>query len=366
MKPVLTRYLRCTNCRGALGARVVEQIPVVLTEPEKQVILDTGRRMGEYESEILTGELVCTGCTSRYPIQRGIPRMYRGAQSDFASHANEGEPGPFKNEGHIQTSFSREWGELNYEDGTIWLWTTDERVVTFCEELCIPSPDVLRGKLMVDAGCGSGILSMRLAHQYSIEIVAMDISHILDRAYAANRSNLCHFIQTTVMDPPLAEGIADITYSHGVLHHTHDTKAAFQAVAKLTKKGGVLYVWLYGRKKGWNRFRFLFIRSARFIIARLPRTLQTVMVYFMTGIHLSVRLMKRLLGMEKVRYKSMSQFLVSIRDKYTPLYAREHTEAEVEGWFSAAGYDNVERRTTWEATRWWKDSTDLSIKGIRR
>jgi hypothetical protein len=90
------------------------------------------------------------------------------------------------------------------------------------------------------------------------------------------------------------------------------------------------------------------------------------MVYVMAGIHIVVRFFKRFLGMEKVRYKTVSQFLVGIRDRYTPLYACEHTENEVKGWFKEAGYANVARRTQWEKTKWWVGSTDLAIKGTRQ
>jgi ubiquinone/menaquinone biosynthesis C-methylase UbiE len=219
---------------------------------------------------------------------------------------------------------------------------------------------------MVDAGCGSGILSMTLSERYGIEIIAFDMSHVLTRAYEHNRSNLCHFVQGSVLKPPLAPQIADVTYSHGVLHHTYNTRVAFNAIAPITKRGGLLYVWLYGKKKGWNRFRFLFIRTARFFIARMPHYPQVAMVYVMATIHFGVRFIKRLLGLEKVQYQTLAQFLVSIRDKYTPLHAREHTEAEVIQWFGEAGFSNAERRVSWANTPWFIGSTDLSISGIKR
>jgi len=366
MKQWLLKYLRCPACASAFSVSAVKQRDAVLSSVESGFLQGSARNNADYTSDIDEGVLQCEQCALIFPIIQGVPRIYKDAAHDYpVNHGleNVGSVEGAKHEKHVQTSFTREWDEFNYDDQTIWLWTLDHRVETFCEELGISSPAELKGKLMVDAGCGSGILSMTLAERYGVEIIAMDMSHVITRAARRNKSNLCHFVQCSVLNPPLAKGIADVTYSHGVLHHTYNTKKAFDAIAPLTKKGGVLYVWLYGRKKGWNRFRFLFIRSARFVIARLPRIPQTIMVYVMTVVHLTVRFIKRMLGMEKVQYKTMAQFLVSMRDKYTPLYAREHGEAEVKQWFEEAGFINVERRLDWPKTPWWRGSTDLSIRG---
>src|SRR5262249_15142397 len=153
--------------------------------------------------------------------------------------------------------------------------------------------------------------------QFGVEIIAMDMSYIVGKAFKANKSNLLHFIQTSVLNPPLAHSIADITHSHGVLHHTFDTKKAFNAIATLTKPSRTLYVWLYGRKEGWNRFRFVFIRSRRFVVARLPEPLQTGAVWILAGVTAGVRSFKRMAGFQRVEYKTLRQFMIGIRDKYT-------------------------------------------------
>jgi hypothetical protein len=62
---------------------------------------------------------------------------------------------------------------------------------------------------------------------------------------------------------------------------------------------------------------------------------------------------------------SVPQLLVVTRDRYTPRYAREHTEAEVKGWFTAQGYQGVERRNEWATFDMFNGSTDLSIRGYK-
>ena len=369
MKPVLLHYLACPMCRAAFRLDVHEKRTVKLSNKEKDYLQANKKDVSKYESEVLQGILSCDACGLAFPIAEGVPRLYKGADEDYpVKGLPDGATNRMpinKHEREVQTSFSREWDEHDYDDKTIWTWNLDDRVVTFCEELNIDDPSQIRGKLMIDAGCGSGILSMTVSERYQIEIIPIDMSYIIGRAFARNRSNLCHFVQTSVLRPALKEGIADITYSHGVLHHTYDTKKAFAAVAPLTKKGGIFYVWLYGKKWGWKRIEFMFHRTMRTIISRLPGYSQTFMVYVMGGLYLVIRFFRRILGLERIKIKSRSHFWTGIRDKYTPRYAREHTESEVIGWFREYGYTGVCRRTVWPKTRIFENSPNLAITGRR-
>ncbi|MGH7491092.1 MAG: methyltransferase domain-containing protein [bacterium] len=370
MKPALLRYLRCPYCHCNFELKSGRRLPISLSYQEKQIIYQKYANASEYEMEVLTGVLICMGCGISFPVRQGVPRIFHTAEKGLPLNqhfaASGGKFSECLRENAVQTSFSREWDEFKYEDQTIWLWSADQRLDTFCEEIGIPSPEELQGKLMIDAGCGSGVLSINLATKYLVEIIAFDMSDVVARAFQANRSNLCHFVQASVFTPPLAGNIADLTYSHGVLHHTSDPRRAFDALARLSRAGGLFYVWLYGRKKGWNRFRFVFIRAARTIISRLPEAPQTVMIRVMASLHRTIHSLKRLVGMKSARYRSNSQFLVGIRDKYTPLYAKEHEEDEIKNWFLRNGYIEVERRNTWEKTKQWTGSTDLAIKGRRQ
>ncbi len=369
MKPVLLHYLACPMCRAEFRLDIHEKKPVNLSEKEKNYIRARQKDISEYESEIMQGILSCAACGVAFPISGGVPRIYKGADEDYpVSGLPQGSTSRMptnKHEREVQTSFSREWDEHNYDDQTIWTWNLDDRVVTFGEELNIADPAEISGKLMIDAGCGSGILSMTVSERYQVEIIPIDMSFIIGRAFTRNRSNLCHYVQTSVLRPGLRQAIADITYSHGVFHHTYNTKKAFEAIAPLTKKGGVFYVWLYGKKWGWKRIEFMFHRTMRTIISRLPKYPQTFMVYVMGGLYLVIRFFRRILGMERMKIKSRSHFWTGIRDKYTPRYAREHTEAEVIGWFKENGYINVKRRTSWPKTRIFENSPNLAITGHR-
>lgn len=369
MKPVLMHYLRCPECKSSLQIEVYEQRPVTLTEAEREVIQRRQFDPAAYETEVMRGALTCQACNATFPIVAGVPRLYKGAEKDLPLAENSNLTTENlkrqKSVQHVQASFSREWDEFDYGDQTIWHWTLDDRIRTFSEEIRVTNLAELKGRLMVDAGCGTGILSMTLAQRYLVEIIAFDMAFIVGRAFATNKSNLCHFVQGSVLAPPFMSAFTDITYSNGCLHHTYSTKLAFDAISKLTKPGGFLYVWLYGKKRGWNRIKYILIDSLRVPIACLPHRLQTVVIYLLVGFHMVTRALKQLVGMKVSDIQSIRQFLVVVRDRYTPRYAREHREEEVIGWFTANGYKNVSRRTSWEHTKPWHESTDLSIKGVR-
>jgi SAM-dependent methyltransferase/uncharacterized protein YbaR (Trm112 family) len=366
MKPALLRYVRCPDCGGELHLTSMAERPVDLKPEELAVLAARSVDPAGYRTEVLTGRLDCRPCKVVYPVIEGVPRIYRGslrhhplpdAAPDAARELNSDKA--------IQKTFDSEWADYEYEDDTIWHWTVDGRIATFCEELCIPDVGVLRGKVMVDAGCGPGILGMTLAERYGLEVVAFDLASVLPRAFRRNRSNLWHVIQGSVLAPPLAQRFADVTYSHGVLHHTRSTKEGFDAIEKFTKPGGLFYVWLYGRKKGWNRLKYMVIRTLRGVISRLPEGPQMAVIRLLAYMHVAIRGAKRAIGMDIAPIDSVPQLLVVTRDRYTPRYAREHTEAEVKGWFTAQGYQGVERRNEWATFDMFNGSTDLSIRGYK-
>lgn len=369
MKPALLPYLVCPACRADLQCKSIAERPVSLTADEQAVLKLRAADVAGYQTEIMTGTLTCAACHAVFPIWEGVPRLYKGSEKDFPVEqvvASTAGLNQVPDDKHVQTTFSREWAEYEYDKETIWHWSLDGRIATFCEEVGIEDPSVLRGKLMVDAGCGPALLSMNLAQRYGIEILCMDLSFILSRAFAANKSNLCHFVHASVHAPAYRYGIADLLYSHGVLHHTHDTHRAFVAVAPLTRPGGQFYLWLYGKKKGWNWVKYLGIRSIRGINAHLPEVLQTAVVWIMAGVHVVIRGFKRLVGMRVASIESLSQLLYVVRDHYTPKYAREHTESEMKGWFQEAGFERISRRTEWRTVDAWNGSTDVAMTGYRR
>ena len=122
----------------------------------------------------------------------------------------------------------------------------------------------LKGKVMLDAGCGTGRFA-EIAARHGATVVGVDFSFAIDVA----RENLSrwpnvHLLQADLTKMPFDPGTFDLVYSFGVLHHTSDTRRAFLAVANLVKLGGVMSMFVYASYNKafvysadlWRRIRF--------------------------------------------------------------------------------------------------------------
>lgn len=106
----------------------------------------------------------------------------------------------------------------------------------------------IKGKEILEIGCGTGVLSAKLA-LYNTRITGTDISKT-SLQHARNlfkKFNLKGtFIKDDIINTKLNTKF-DIVISLGVLHHTEDPKKAFENVCKLTKKNGIIIIALYSK-----------------------------------------------------------------------------------------------------------------------
>jgi ubiquinone/menaquinone biosynthesis C-methylase UbiE len=101
---------------------------------------------------------------------------------------------------------------------------------------------------IAEIGCGTGQMSLFLARA-DRTIVAADLSRpsLVLAADAARRFDIrqVQFVETDLHRSALRPGAFDVVYSSGVLHHTPDPRAAFAAVARLARRGGIVIVGVY-------------------------------------------------------------------------------------------------------------------------
>ena len=171
---------------------------------------------------------------------------------------------------------------------------------------------------VVEVGCGTGQMSIYLAHMDRV-VVGADISRAALRLGqdAARRFGVTsvRFIETDLHHPGLRPESFDVVYSAGVLHHTAEPAAAFASVARLARPGGIVIVGLY------NAFARLPLRFRRGI-ARL------------TGF--------RVIPFDPVlreRRAEPARRAAWLRDQYQHPEEHRHTVAEVKRWFAGNGID---------------------------
>ncbi len=144
--------------------------------------------------------------------------------------------------GATAESFGLEWtrhGDLSR------LYATEADLWQEFETFRIP-PEILRGKRVLDAGCGMGRWSYAAARSGASHVVGFDLH---DGVRAARRlvegAGRVSLLKANIFATPFQSESFDTVISIGVLHHTGDTYAAIRALLPLVRLGGHLFVQLY-------------------------------------------------------------------------------------------------------------------------
>lgn len=133
----------------------------------------------------------------------------------------------------------------------------------------------LAGKLsqgrVLDVGAGDGVHLHHLKSAApSLECAGLDIS--------ASGLSTCHrrcpdalLLQADAQAIPLADASVDAAFSYGVLAYLPNPWQGLKEMARVTKPGGFIGLWMYPRKSG---LAGTLLGLTRMIVPRLPRFLQ--------------------------------------------------------------------------------------------
>jgi SAM-dependent methyltransferase len=279
MNATQTTLLLCPRCRQPLGNRDADALP-------------------------------CPSCGATYPVLADVPRL--------------------AGESYVE-SFGRQWNRYDVarpeEDLRVF------RVKTGME------PEDLRGKLVLDAGCGGGRYA-RLLGEHGVRVVGVDLSAAVEKA-----STLCRaypsvtIVQADLLDLPLADESFDAAFSIGVMHHSPDARKAFAQVAKKVKPGGKLAVWLYRKNVAPQEW----INSGlRALTTRMrPRLLEKLCAG--VGVLGGVPVLKQTLN-KVANFSNHPDWTLRICDNfdwYAPTYQSHHTVKELSRWFAEEGFRDL-------------------------
>jgi SAM-dependent methyltransferase len=272
----------------------------------------------EANDDVVEGTLLCAPCSQTFPVQGGIPRFV-----DVDAYAD---------------TFSFEWKTFHDVQIDI-LNAIGESEKTFIGQTGWRAED-LKEKLVLDAGVGAGRFA-EVASRWGAEVVGVDLSFAVDaaRGNIGGRENV-HIVQADLFRLPFRENTFDAMYSIGVLHHTPDTKQAFDALVPLLREKGEFAVFIYA----YGHYHF-FSDLWRKITTRIPHrvvyylsslAIPLYYLYKLPGVGLGFRFVFPMSQHPNPRWRWLDTF-----DWYTPRYQHKHTWPEVYHWFREKGFADI-------------------------
>lgn len=178
-----------------------------------------------------TGYSCISGCTT--PVMNNIPRFV--PQENYAS------------------SFGLQWNEYRTTqlDSQTGLTISCDRLT----RLLGGSLDVVKGKKVLEAGCGAGRFSEILL-EVGAHLYAVDLSTAVEANYA-NCSHFPHYsvYQASILELPFAPEQFDIVICIGVIQHTPNPEETIAALCRQVKPGGMLVIdhYTYGYPSTFSR-----------------------------------------------------------------------------------------------------------------
>lgn len=281
-----------------------------------------------YTREVETGTISCV-CGKTYPIVRGIPRFL---PDDLAADLKK-----------AQETFSYEWKMFRFGERN-WGQDIEHRKGLFLDAMGA-SPEDLRGKLILDAGCGSGLLSMEMAKSFGMEVVALDLAFGIENAYKKNTNPYVYYLQGSVLALPFRHQVFDRMYCAGVLVACPNTHEGFKSIVPVLSKDGRCFIWVYhpiSKQYYPTEHRKLavynWIRTR--ITARMPIKVQYYLYLSTLPLFFAKQSIEILLG-KRPSPLTWREKMQALFDFFSPLYQHRHEPAEVSSWFSEQGFNNI-------------------------
>ena len=312
----LLELLRCPNCRGGL---------------EQQ-------RDG----------YACRECMSRYPTQNGVVQ--------FVDTENYADSFGFQWKRYARTQLDHDGigdSEEHFRMKTGFL------------------PESLKGKLVLDVGCGMGRFA-EVATRWGARVIGIDLSaaaevaahNLADRDFIALRADVFRL--------PFSLESFDCIYSVGVLHHTPNCEQAVKVLPQYLKRGGSLAVWLYSGYSKWYRFSDIHRKYTRRMKAKTLHQVLSVAVPFFYHLDRGLRAIP-LVGRPVAgaihhvfpvnRHPDSQVRVLDTFDWYSPEYQSKHTYEEVFRWFESCELEDLHVGEIPISVRGRKPSDHLSRSG---
>jgi SAM-dependent methyltransferase len=216
------------------------------------------------------------------------------------------------------------------------------------------TPESIRGRRVLDGGCGMGRYLRIAGEQGPALVVGLDISGAVRAAREQTKEfESVSIVRGDLLRTPFRDGSFDHIYSLGVLDHTPDPRRAFLELARSLAPGGRIVIWVYPRERpaleaiievhraigrrlpiGWA------VRLSRWTAPiggwkrRLMASPNRLVARFGVVVNLAT------IGVSM--HPDPEVRVCDTLDWYAPRHVSRHTIEEVVGWFREAGLESIE------------------------
>jgi SAM-dependent methyltransferase len=173
-------------------------------------------------------ELSCIACIKSFPVLNEIPR--------FVPKENYAESFGLQWNRFASTQIDSKVGtnrsESRFSDETLW------------------TKEILNGKLVLDAGCGSGRFS-EIALKFGASLIAVDYSSAVEAAQKNLSGADKLIVQGDLASLPISNETFDYIYCIGVLQHTSDPARIVSELLRCLKIDGEITLTFY-ENSSWH------------------------------------------------------------------------------------------------------------------
>ena len=150
-------------------------------------------------TSLLESDIIFCVCGNKYSIFNDVPDFLDPKGKDFSK----------KNLSEINKTFSNQWSMFKYQNKyKTWDWDIRTRIHLFFKEMNLKPLD-MKGKFILDAGCGNGVLTALLTRS-GCNSFGIDISDSVFRASYECKSlsspdNPVRYTKGSLTNPPFSD-----------------------------------------------------------------------------------------------------------------------------------------------------------------
>lgn len=334
MKKRMLELLACPQCHGTFTLKETKTREIAYDKEEehkaRQYCARKGIEYSLFTHDVVEGTLQCK-CDA-YPITNSIPRITQQFTNTKYDEMQK----------KTSSSFGFQWNQFRE--------MYPQYKQNFLNYLGEIKPSFFEGKLVLDAGCGFARHSY-YATEFGAEVVGMDLSEAVESAQKnLEKFPLSHIVQSDIYKPPFQKKF-DLIFSIGVLHHLPDPEGGFKSLVELSRKGGVVFVWVYG-KEG-RLFKLTVMEAIHSIAKHVPHAILYYLCFIPATIYHLTNLLY--LGLKKLGLNTLAKFLsfqyyaqfpfrVKHADSFDFLSTQVnnyYTKEELKAWFDHANLPNA-------------------------